>query len=54
MNREAWKFYYRQLRIVRRESWKAAMDMVIYGTGYVRVDDNGFVNHILPQSVVIR
>jgi hypothetical protein len=54
MNRTAWKFYYRQLRIIRRESLKASMDMLIYGTGFVHISDDGFVNHILPQSVVIK
>lgn len=51
MNRQLWKWYYRQLRIVRRESWKATMDTMIYGVGFVRVTADGFVNHILPESV---
>lgn len=51
MSRQLWKWYYRQLRIARREAWKATMDCMIYGVGYVRVSDDGFVNHVLPQSV---
>lgn len=54
MTRTVWKLYYRQLRMIRRESLKAATDMLIYGTGFVRITDDGFINHILPQSVVIR
>jgi hypothetical protein len=51
MNRQTWKWYYRQLRIIRRESWKATEDMMIFGTGYVRISDDGFINHIRPESI---
>lgn len=54
MNRTQWKLYYRQLRIIRREAYKATMDMMIFGTGFVCVSDDGFVNHLLPQSMVLR
>jgi len=50
MTKAAWKWYYRQIRIARRECYKARLDMLIYGTGFVRVQD-GYVNHILPQAV---
>jgi hypothetical protein len=53
MNRATWKWYYRQLRITRREAAKAHMDAMIFGTGFVRVSDDGFVNHLLPQAVYI-
>lgn len=46
-----WKWYYRQLRIVRRESTQAWMDTLIFGTGYVRVTDDGFINHIRPEAI---
>jgi hypothetical protein len=52
MTQQAWYWYYRQLRIARREAWKATADMLIYGTGFIRVKD-GFVNHILPNHVAI-
>lgn len=51
MNRQIWKWYYRQMRIVRRETAKASIDCLIYGTGFVRITDDGFVNHILPEAI---
>lgn len=53
MTKAQWKIFYRQLRIIRRESAKAAIDCMIFGCGFVRVSDEGFVNHILPQAVVM-
>ena len=53
MNRETWKIYYRQVRIWKREQDKAIMDAMIYGTGFVRVDSEGFVNHVLPETIYI-
>jgi len=37
MTREQWRKHYRQLRIIRREAWKACQDMIIFGTGAVKV-----------------
>ena len=53
--RRRWKVYYRLLRIARRESWKAAMDMAIYGTGYIHVDPNNpdLCQHIPIQDIRI-
>lgn len=51
MTREAWKAYYRIQRIIRRETTKAALDMMVYGAGFVYIGEAGFVNHILPQAV---
>lgn len=51
MSKQVWKWYYRQLRIIRRETIKAHFDMMIYGTGFVRISDDGFVNHIHPWAV---
>lgn len=51
MPRVVWKWYYRQLRIVRREGRKALMDAAVYGTGFYQISGEGFVNHVLPQSV---
>jgi len=53
MNRAIWKWYYRQLRIIRRETAKANTDAMIFGTGFVRISEDGFVNHVLPQAVYI-
>lgn len=52
MIREAWKAYYRMVRIHRREASKAALDAVMWGTGFVFISDDGFVNHILPEAVL--
>ena len=38
--REAWKIYYRMIRVARREALKATMDMVFYGTGAVMIPGN--------------
>ena len=53
MNKAVWKWYYRQLRIARRECFKAHWDMMIYGIGFVRIKD-GYINHVLPQAVELR
>lgn len=55
MSREAWKIYYRMLRIHRREQSKAWADMLVFGTGFLRVGPDLLtdVNHVLPQSVFI-
>lgn len=53
MSREAWKVYWRTLRIMRRESLKAAMDAMAFGTGYVFVSNEGFINHIRPEAVFL-
>ena len=37
MTREQWKAYYRQYRIVRRETYKASTDMLLYGSGFVEI-----------------
>lgn len=49
--REAWRLYYRKLRIRRRETRLAADDMVLYGTGYLRVDADGTSRRIHPRDV---
>lgn len=53
MNKQTWKIYYRLLRIINRESNKAMLDMMIYGTGYVKIDDNG-IRHIPIQNIIIK
>jgi hypothetical protein len=51
MTREIWKVYYRTLRIAQREAAKAAVDAMIFGTGFVFVSNEGFINHIRPEAV---
>lgn len=51
MTRAAWKIWYRQWRIVQRECAKASCDMLIFGNGFVRISEDGFVNHVFPQAI---
>jgi len=41
MNRQAWKIFYRYLRVSKRESLKASVDMMLFGTGAVMVPNDG-------------
>lgn len=54
-NRATWKYLYRQYRIVVRESWKAHMDMVLFGSGYVKIgsDIPDYIRHVPIEDVVI-
>lgn len=49
MPRWLWRWFYRQHRIIRRETNKAAVDALIFGIGYVRTSEDGFVNHVRPE-----
>ncbi|MDB5405214.1 MAG: hypothetical protein JWL84_126 [Rhodospirillales bacterium] len=55
MSRAAWKIYWRQLRIIRRESAKAMTDCVLFGTGVVECgpDVPDFVRHVPVEKVVL-
>lgn len=48
MNRATWKWWYRKMRICRRETSKAAVDMLVYGSGFVQMgpDIPDFVRHV--------
>ena len=39
MNRDAWRKYYRAMRVARRECNKAFIDMIIYGSACVFFPD---------------
>lgn len=41
MNKKEWKKFYRLTRVARRETMKAAIDMMIYGTGFMKVSNDG-------------
>lgn len=49
-SRSVWKWYYRKMRVIVRENEKAAVDMVTYGSGYVKTFDDGSD----PQHVPIK
>jgi hypothetical protein len=51
MTREAWKAYYRLMRITQRETAKAMVDAMTFGTGAVFVSNDGFINHIRPDAI---
>ena len=48
-----WKNTYRQLRIIRREATKAAMDTMIFGTGFCRIGEDvpDLIERIPPERV---
>lgn len=50
MTKEQWKWYYRQLRIARRESWKVCLDVMIFGAGAVRFDGE-HIAHVPIQDL---
>jgi hypothetical protein len=41
MTRAAWRWWYREIRIVRRECEKGMMDLMIHGSSFIRVDADG-------------
>lgn len=59
MRRPAWRALSRAERIVARETAKATMDMMIFGTGYTRQGDLGawrrdgsdILRHVPAESV---
>lgn len=38
MNRAAWKWHYRLLRIARRETLKATTNTILFGYGYIEIN----------------
>lgn len=39
MTKQDWKIVWRQLRIIRRESFKASTDMLLFGVGFTKIGD---------------
>jgi hypothetical protein len=54
MDRRQWRNLYREVRIIRREAGKAAFDAMVYGSGFVRIDNDRSVHHIPIQDVRIQ
>lgn len=53
--RQRWKVWYRKYRIIRRESAKASIDMILFGTGFVMiVPEPDFVRHVPIQQIIIK
>lgn len=53
MTRDQWKKTWRQLRICRRESNKAAMDTLLFGSGFVKIGPNvpDLIQHIPLENI---
>lgn len=53
--RGAWYIWYRQLRIIRRETSKQYMDMLIFGTGWIKIgaDVPDLIQHAPTEDVII-
>ncbi len=51
MNKLKWKKIHRILRVEKRESLKASVDMMIFGTGAVMVPDDGAVPYSIRPEV---
>lgn len=51
--RRIWKVFYRRLRIIRRESLKATVDMMIFGNGAVEIgpDIPDGIRHVPIESM---
>lgn len=51
--RKRWKAAYRQFRIIRRETRKAQLDMMCFGTGYVYIGPNApdYIKHIPAPEI---
>lgn len=55
MTHKEWKVWYRQYRIILRETAKARLDVMIYGSGYVMItNEPDYIQHIPLQDVVIK
>lgn len=50
-----WKIYWRQMRIIKRETHKQYMDCVLFGTGFVQVGESvpDGIKHIPLQEVMV-
>lgn len=51
--KEWWKKHYRLLRIARRETLKAAVDTMLYGNGFITINDKGEAERLPPESIKI-
>lgn len=56
MTRSQWKAWWRQVRIIKRESLKAAEDMWLFGTGYVKIGEDvpDLIQHIPLETLRFR
>jgi hypothetical protein len=55
INRAQWKAIWRQQRIINRETRKAALDCLVFGTGYLEVGAHlpDLIHCIDPSTVFI-
>lgn len=54
LNRAAWRVLWRQMRIINRETMKANVDLMAFGTGVIETgpDIPNFVRHIDLREVL--
>jgi len=54
--RQAWKKYYRLVRVMKREGLKAAIDTMMFGTGAVFLPDdtNSDPYHVPFSEIIIK
>jgi len=52
-SREAWKRHYRALRVSLRESEKMALDVRLFGTGAMFLDDDGDPRHVPLSDIFV-
>lgn len=50
MTRGGWRWWYREIRIVRRECAKALSDMMEHGSGFVRMSASG-MTHVARSEI---
>ena len=53
-DRRSWKVSYRILRIIRRETRKAIIDMDVFGTGAVYVGKHGDPWHVPAHLQILK
>jgi hypothetical protein len=41
MTRTQWRWWYREMRVIRRECEKGMADLMIYGSSFIRIDASG-------------
>lgn len=48
-----WKMYWRQSRIIRRETHKQLIDALYHGTGYVKIGDDvpDYIQHVSLHDI---
>lgn len=55
MTKQEWKTVHRLMRVIKRETLKAAMDAMLYGTGIILIPEDGSdPKRIHPKDTILR